>query len=31
MATALEQFCENLERYLAGEPLEGVVDLQLGY
>jgi phosphoglycerate dehydrogenase-like enzyme len=31
MASALEQFCANLHRYLKGEPLEGVVDLSLGY
>ncbi len=31
MASALEQFCANLRRYLAGEPLEGVVDLKAGY
>lgn len=27
----LQPFLENLRRYLAGEPLEGLVDVQLGY
>jgi phosphoglycerate dehydrogenase-like enzyme len=31
MASALDQFCANLRRYLSGEPLEGVVDKALGY
>jgi phosphoglycerate dehydrogenase-like enzyme len=27
----LDRFCHNLQRYRAGEPLEGVIDKQLGY
>ena len=27
----LDRFCRNLQRYRAGEPLEGVIDKQLGY
>jgi len=26
-----ERFAENLRRYLAGQPLEGVVDVEAGY
>ena len=31
MASALDQFCANLKRFLSGQPLEGVIDLTLGY
>ncbi len=31
MERAVELFCDNLRRYLAGEPLRNVVDLQRGY
>jgi phosphoglycerate dehydrogenase-like enzyme len=27
----LERFCRNLERFRAGEPLEGAIDKQKGY
>lgn len=27
----LDRFCRNIERYRAGEPLEGAIDKQLGY
>jgi phosphoglycerate dehydrogenase-like enzyme len=27
----LDTFLENLARWLAGEPLDGVVDVELGY
>jgi hypothetical protein len=27
----VELFCDNLRRYLAGEPLRNAVDLQRGY
>jgi hypothetical protein len=31
MLRTLELFIDNLRRYRAGEPLEGVVDLAAGY
>jgi hypothetical protein len=31
MLRTLELFIENLHRYRAGEPLEGIVDLTAGY
>jgi phosphoglycerate dehydrogenase-like enzyme len=31
MDRVVELFCENLRRYLAGEPLQNVVDREAGY
>ena len=31
MSGALDQFCENLHRYLRGDPLEGLIDREQGY